>query len=89
MENEVIGVVKNVSNNLIVIVDDEGDEIEMEGFLFSHEINKFIGKRVSFYYNENGNWIDEVDNDVKANCLCYNHIQGNYYLSQFRISRIL
>ena len=95
MEVEVVGLCKEIRDNDLIIVDDEGEEINMDSGFFKDVSNdyltQFIGKRISFYYKNPRNStdnlfkIDIISDEEKQTCLCHNYSQGNYMMTQRRV----
>ena len=55
---------KEIRDNDLIIVDDEGEEINMDSLFFKDVSNdylkQFIGKRISFYYKNSRNSTDPL-----------------------------
>ena len=58
-------------------------------------IDNFKNKRVSFYYTdkfknkEDCYFIELLEDFEKKTCLCYNNLQGNYMMTERRLSKNL
>lgn len=88
MEYEVIGKCLRWDNGCLIILDDDNEEIDMDSSFFKDtdiDVDKYMGKRISFYYDIKGFHIMEVSESTKSDCLCHNINYGNYYLSKPRI----
>ncbi len=99
METEVVGIFKGFDNNSdLIIIDDDNDEINLDSSFFINSdkdnLLKFTNKRVSFYYINDFVYsklfdIKEIGQDEKQVCLCHNMHQGNYMMTQRRVSEKL
>jgi len=100
MEVEVVGLCINFKDNDLIILDDDNELINIDKSFFTEKdkemIKKsFIDKRVSFYYSsdlfEKGILFDiiEISENDKQTCLCHNHKQGNYNLTNIRSIKLL
>jgi hypothetical protein len=91
MEIEVVGICKGFDeNDDLIIIDDDNDDISMDNQFFKIkplDINKYINKRVSFYYTNTDYSIELINDTEKQTCLNYNFIQGNYYMTLYRTSQ--
>lgn len=80
-ETEVIGLCKEInSNGDMIIIDDDGDEINMDEAFFKEITNphNFVGKRISFYYSSTILCsIEEIgpeDKQVNMAICCHNYM---------------
>jgi hypothetical protein len=93
MEIEIVGICKGFDkNNNLIILNDKNEEIILDNSFFVLKpltnINKYLDKHISFYFKDKYDYIYSIvliDETEKQTCLCFNNIQGNYFMTLRRL----